>query len=284
MKKEINDMRKERNDMKKILSGLAVIVLMVCVAVSTVILAENAGQIMDEKSFIEKFTEAHKANDEVKMAELVRQAGPQIVYNVIISESTRGLASVAEGKDGSKQFDIAELMATNYAREFKQEALLQQVKKYKLYDQEMSREKLKGDRLVKEGLSAYGKSQWEESRRQFNEALLAFDKIGDLFGRSSALAYIGDTNMRLGNYQRALAIYQQGLELKQRIGDVGGQAATLSNIGATYKSLKQYDEALKFYNRSIKEYQKMEDKAGETKLLREIDNIHDNVRKDSEGR
>ena len=277
-------MRKEIDDMKKTLTGLVGLVILVCLVVASAITAENARYRGDEKSFIEKFTEAYKVNDEVKMAELVRQAGPQVVYNEIVSQSTRGIASVAEGRDGNKDFDIAELMATNYAREFKTEAVLEQVKKYKLYDQEMSREKLKGDRLVKEALFAYGKSQWGESRRQFTEAFRTFDKIGDLFGRSKALVYIGDTENRLGNYERALNSYQQGLELKQRIGDREGQASTLSNIGATYKSLKQYDKALKFYNRSIEQYQKIDDKAEETRLLREIENIHGTLKKESQRR
>ena len=245
---------------------------------------QGTNQKPDARSFLDKFFEAIKAGDQDRMEELVRQAGPQIVYDAIVSESTRGITSVAEGKDGSMHLNTAEAMATLYAKEFKKGALLEQVRKYKLYDQQMSQEKLKADALVREGLSFYRKSQWEESQRQFNEALVAFDKIGDLFGRSKALTYIGDTNMQLGHYDRALRIYQQNLELKRTIGDLRGEATALSNMGAIYQSLKQYDKALKFYNQSIEEYQKMKDQAEEAGLLKEIENIREKLKRDSQER
>jgi len=259
---------------------ITILLLISCFATAN----EKTTPVMNESSFLQEFSKALGAKDQPRMEELVRLTSPHIVYSVIISQSTRGITSVAEGKDGSTHLNTAEAMATIYAKEFKKEALLEQVRKYKLYDRGMSQEKLKGDRLIREGLSSYRKSQWEEALRQFNEALVAFDKIGDLFGRSRALGYMGNTDTRLGNYDRALSIYQQDLELKRTMGDVRGEAAVLSNIGTTYNSLKQYDEALKFYHQSIEGYQRNKDQAGETRLLREIENIHEKLKKDSQGR
>jgi hypothetical protein len=53
-------------------------------------------QNMDADSFLQKFTEAIKARGQTKMEELVKQAGADIVYKVVISQAKNGISSVAE--------------------------------------------------------------------------------------------------------------------------------------------------------------------------------------------
>jgi len=256
--------------MRKILTGLVILILMVCFAVTTVIAAENAGQIMDEKSFLQEFLKALESKNQARMVQLVKLTSPHIVYKVIISQSMEGIRAVAEERDGSIFFNTAELMATLYAREFKKEVLLGLTKKYKSYSPEMCREKIRGDRIKEEGNLLDEKGQSKEALSKWEEALRIYDKIDDLSGKSKAINNIGIFYYGLKRYAEALRFYQQSLEIARKIGDLGVESICVMNIGSVYDSLGQYKEALEYHRQSLEIKQRIGDVAGESSCLTNI--------------
>jgi tetratricopeptide (TPR) repeat protein len=239
--------------------------------------AQGSEQKMDEVSFIGNFAEAYKANDQAKMGELVRQAEP-IVFNVVELLATMGIESRAKGEDNAAgYFKVAEAIAAVYAREFSREGLLDLVRKYISYSQEMCKERFKGDELIHEGTLLYEKSQWKDAANKWTEALKIFRKIGDVAGGARALGNIGVVYDSLGQYTEALGYYQQALEIARKIGDVAGEANDLGNIGIVYDRLGQYTEALGYYQQALEIARKIGDVAGEANDLGNIGVVYKNL-------
>ena len=232
---------------------------------------------MDEETFLKNFSEALEAQDQARMEELVRHGGAEIVYNVIISESKRGITSVAEEKDGSNHFDTAEAIATIYAKEFKKEAILKLVRTYRNYTRETCREKLEGDKVYDEGFDLYDKSQWHEAKKSWTVALKIYTKISDAASESNCLTNIGLVYDSLGQYQETLDYHRQSLEISRRIGDTAGESSCLGNIGTVYYSLGQYKEALDYQRQSLEISRRIGDGAGESKCLTNIGVVYESL-------
>jgi tetratricopeptide (TPR) repeat protein len=82
-------------------------------------------------------------------------------------------------------------------------------------------------------------------------------EIGYRYGISNSLNNLGNTYDSLGDYQRAIAFYQQSLAIKREIGDKQGEANTWFNLGNTRKNLQQKSEAKTAYENARNLYQAM---------------------------
>ena len=110
-------------DKKRLLTLMPIFFLYMCMAAWTIAGQERKGaenkatstqgtdQKMDEESFLNKYLDAFKANDKIRMEAPVKQAGSDVVYQAVISQAKNGIFSVAEGKNGSVYFNTAEAMA-----------------------------------------------------------------------------------------------------------------------------------------------------------------------------
>ncbi|MEH1790391.1 MAG: tetratricopeptide repeat protein [Nostoc sp.] len=81
------------------------------------------------------------------------------------------------------------------------------------------------------------------------------DGDGRWLSRGIAIGYIYSNK---GDVEKAIALYNQSLEIKERIGDVQGKAATLNNLGYIYSNKGEVDEAMSttgyayaLYNKSL---------------------------------
>jgi len=232
--------------------------------------------ITDRKSFLREFIKALEANDRARMEELVRQAGP-VAYQTVLLLSNAGITTIAEGKDGAGYLTAAEAVAAIYGRVFEKEALLQLVRTYRRYTQELCSEKLKGDHLVDEGISLWEKARWQEALKVSKEALTIFGRLRELAGEAKSLTNLGTVCGSLGQYNEALSHHQQSLEICQKIGDVAGEAKTLGNLGNVYFSLGRYPEAMKHYQQSLEIFRKIGDVAGETRALNNIGIVYSDL-------
>jgi CHAT domain-containing protein/Tfp pilus assembly protein PilF len=269
-------------EMKKKIIVTILLLLMVCFLPPNVKASETTTPLIDEKSFLQEFSKALEAKDQARMEELVKWAVPHVVYEAVISQATKGISSVAEGKDGSISFNAAEVMATAYAKVFKKEGLVELVRKYKVHTQEMCRKKLRGDDLIEKGNSLYQKGQLREAVNNWIEAQKIYEGLGDVEGRMNALTNIGRFYYRLGQYTEALHYHEQALEIARKIGDVAGEAYALGNIGRFYYSLGQYTEALRYYQQALEIARKIGDVAVEAAILTNIGVVYKSLGQYSE--
>ncbi len=62
---------------------------------------------------------------------------------------------------------------------------------------------------------------------------------------------IGQINLKVGNYNKALAYYKRALSSVEKSGDKVYYANALNDIALTYRQLNQYDEALAYIQKAI---------------------------------
>ncbi|MCC3542739.1 MAG: tetratricopeptide repeat protein [Microcoleus sp. PH2017_22_RUC_O_B] len=63
-----------------------------------------------------------------------------------------------------------------------------------------------------------------------------------------------------GDVEKAIAFYQESLELEEKIGNVQGKAATLNNLAGIYANLGEVEKAIAFYQQSLE----LKEKIGKT--------------------
>ncbi|WP_300006378.1 tetratricopeptide repeat protein [Anabaena sp. AL09] len=68
-------------------------------------------------------------------------------------------------------------------------------------------------------------------------------EIGYIQGESVSLIGLGNAYGSLGQYERAIAFYQQSLQIKREIGDRDGEALCLQNLGVAYGKCGKIKEA-----------------------------------------
>jgi len=98
-------------------------------------------------------------------------------------------------------------------------------------------QKAKADRLSREGVyrrGRYGVYNLERALKNFEQALLIYQEIGDKAGIGKTLQDIGDVYSYRKDYEQALDYYQRALPIQQEIGDDDGEQFTLKSIGSIY--------------------------------------------------
>ncbi len=86
-----------------------------------------------------------------------------------------------------------------------------------------------------------------EALRNYLDALMINEEIGDAKGMGNSYNNIGLINEHLGNYPLALKNHYDALKIRQKLGDKLGVANSYDNIGNVYLDQGNYPEALNNY-------------------------------------
>jgi tetratricopeptide (TPR) repeat protein len=81
--------------------------------------------------------------------------------------------------------------------------------------------------------------------------------IGDIQGESISLIGLGNGYCLLGQYERAIAFFQQSLDIKKEIGDIRGEANAWFNLGLSLEKVDREQDALGAYRNARELYQTM---------------------------
>ena len=83
--------------------------------------------------------------------------------------------------------------------------------------------------------------------RLLNQILNKLDNETDLI----CLNMLGITNRKLGNYQKAIEIFERTLSIIRQIRDQKKEAAVLCNLGNLYRDLGEFQKAIEFHSQSL---------------------------------
>ncbi|HRQ39486.1 MAG TPA: tetratricopeptide repeat protein [Chloroflexota bacterium] len=95
-----------------------------------------------------------------------------------------------------------------------------------------------------------------------NEWLPAICHSSNPWIKAEALGQTGKQHHHLGNYNLALPLFQQSLQISQEIGDKSGMGTTLNNMATTAYARGDYDTALRYLEQSLQISQEIGDKSG----------------------
>jgi tetratricopeptide (TPR) repeat protein len=116
--------------------------------------------------------------------------------------------------------------------------------------------------------------QYERAIAFYQQSLDIFKDIGDIQGESNSLNGLGNAYYSLGQYERAIAFYQQSLDIKKEIRDIQGESSSLGNLGSAYYSLGQYERAIAFNQKSLDITKEIGDIQGESISLNNLGNAY----------
>ncbi|MDZ8031603.1 tetratricopeptide repeat protein [Nostoc sp. DedSLP04] len=127
------------------------------------------------------------------------------------------------------------------------------------------------------GTAYYLLGQYQGAIELFQQSLEISREIGDRNGEGSSLIGLGNAYNSLGQYQRAIEFSQQSLEIKREIGDRNGEGNSLINLGNAYNSLGQYQGAIEFHQQSLEIAREIGDRNGEGTSLNNLGNAYDSL-------
>ena len=84
----------------------------------------------------------------------------------------------------------------------------------------------------------------------------------DPYMLGEALGQTGKQHHHLGNFSRALPLFEQSLTISQEIGDKSGEGTTLNNISGIYRARGDYETALSYLEQSLTIQKEIGDAAG----------------------
>ncbi|MGB3533308.1 MAG: CHAT domain-containing protein [Microcoleaceae cyanobacterium] len=123
--------------------------------------------------------------------------------------------------------------------------------------------------VPKQGIELFQQGTAESLRAAipyFEKAATLCEPIGNQTRQGIALVFLGLVYDDLGEKQKALNYYDQGLPLRRAVGDRSGEAATLSNIAFTKSSLGNLTEALTDIQAAIEIVEDLRSKIGSQDL------------------
>ncbi|MDK2461256.1 CHAT domain-containing protein, partial [Aphanizomenon sp. PH219] len=112
--------------------------------------------------------------------------------------------------------------------------------------------------------SAYNSlGQYPKAIEVYQQSLAIQRDIGDRYGEGSSLIGLGSAYNSLGQYPKAIEVYQQSLAIQRDIGDRYGEGSSLIGLGSAYNSLEQYPKAIEFHQQSLAIQREIGDIAGQ---------------------
>ncbi|MDP8225585.1 MAG: tetratricopeptide repeat protein [Candidatus Lernaella stagnicola] len=107
----------------------------------------------------------------------------------------------------------------------------------------------------------------------FEESLQIDRELGDRAGEGASLSNIAGVHQARGDLKKALELYEESLRIDRELGDRAGEGTTLNNIGEVYRVRGDLTKALEFYEQSLQRSREMGDRVGEGTTLNNIGGV-----------
>lgn len=115
--------------------------------------------------------------------------------------------------------------------------------------------------------------QISTAKRELDEAVHVLHQAEDPVRYGTVLGYVAITAFYAGEFEQAVALAEESLDLAVNGGDVDGQAFAASFLGSCHKALGNYEEADDFFQRSVVLYEQLEDDLGRAMTLNNLGNL-----------
>ena len=134
-----------------------------------------------------------------------------------------------------------------------------------------------GAALTDVGNAYYSLGEYQRAIQIFQKRLDIAIANNDKSGRAASLGNLGLAYYSLGEYQRAIAFHQQSLEIAREIGDRQWEAGSLGNLGNAYYSLGEYQRAIAFHQQNLDIAREIGDRRGEANSLGNLGTAYDSL-------
>ena len=130
-----------------------------------------------------------------------------------------------------------------------------------------------GRALLLQGAAHLVDGRAKEAIAAFGQARDLYQRAGDRWGVTQALAYTGLVQHRLGDLGRTEVSYQKALQLATDLGNTAGVAAQLGNLGRLYQDKGNLGLALSYFEKSQGQLAELGDRLLELRVVYQIGEI-----------
>lgn len=128
----------------------------------------------------------------------------------------------------------------------------------------------KGERFYQQGTA----ESYKEAIRSFEDALAAWQRVGDRAGQAYVLFGMGAVYSLQGNKVRALELYAEALPIWKELRDTAWEGETLNNMGSAYAAVGKAEQAIESLKQALPLRHAAKDPAGEAQTLSNIGAIY----------
>ena len=110
----------------------------------------------------------------------------------------------------------------------------------------------------------------------YQQSLELLEKIGNVQGKAASLHQLAGIYANQGEVEKAIALYQQSLVIDEKIGNVQGKAASLHQLAGIYANQGDVEKAIAFYQQSLELKEKIGNVQGKAASLHNLAGIYAN--------
>jgi tetratricopeptide (TPR) repeat protein len=127
------------------------------------------------------------------------------------------------------------------------------------------------------GIAYRSLSQFNRAIELFQQALEISRKTADRNAEAASLCNLGNIYYSLSHYQQAILYYQQSLDIFKEIGNRSFEINSLNGLGLSSYSLGQYQQAIQFHQQSLEITRQIANRNGEANSLCNLGNVYDSL-------
>lgn len=118
--------------------------------------------------------------------------------------------------------------------------------------------------------------EYELALAVYQQSLFIWQKLNEVELEGSTLHRLGRVYSEMGQHALALSLYEQVLPIVRQANDLFAEATTLHNMGYSYGELGDYEQGLLVYKQALSIRRGIGDKSGEGSTLHGIGRIYQN--------
>ena len=119
--------------------------------------------------------------------------------------------------------------------------------------------------------------EFERAMAIFQECLEQSERIGDRFSEAMSFRNMGNIYLSRGYYDKAIEHYEQSLLIARSLGDKLNEQSTLRNMGSAYFSKDDIEPAIKYYKESLEIASRLDHRRGEGDALHNLGSVYQEI-------
>ena len=132
----------------------------------------------------------------------------------------------------------------------------------------------KAEQIFQQGIQQLCTGKFLDALQAYEQVLVNYRESGNISAIGDTLHQLGKVYTNLSQYDHALAVLQEALEIRKKLDDLKGTGRTLNNIGLVNRRLSKYDEALKLHQKALESAKQTDDNRGIGQALHNIGAIY----------
>lgn len=132
----------------------------------------------------------------------------------------------------------------------------------------------KGESSILMGRIENARGNLETSLKYFISATDAFGKVGEVSREADSLRYAGSVLFKMGDYKRAMMMFEKSRERFFQIRNMLGVAKVKNNLGILYSLAKDYATAERYWLNTLEFFEALNDIEEQTRVLNNLGAMH----------